>query len=94
MHIGYARVSTQDQDLRLQYDALHEAQCDKIYRELIWDTHKLGTQYLILRPLFWFRKFLFIHRKRGKPALTFGIIPELSIVSPELVKNFAALTLL
>ena len=28
MHIGYARVSTQD--LRLQYDALHQAQCDKI----------------------------------------------------------------
>ena len=52
--------------------------------ELIWDTHKLGTQYLILPPLFWFRKFLFIHRKRGKPALTFGIIPELSIMSLEL----------
>ena len=33
MHIGYARVSTQDQDLRLQYDALHEAQCDKIYED-------------------------------------------------------------
>ena len=30
MHIGYAPVSTQDQDLRLQYDALREAQCDKI----------------------------------------------------------------
>ena len=33
MQIGYARVSTQDQDLRLQYDALHEAQCDKIYED-------------------------------------------------------------
>ena len=33
MHIGYARVSTQDQDLRLQYDALHQAQCDKIYED-------------------------------------------------------------
>ena len=31
MQIGYARVSTQDQDLRLQYDALRQAQCDKIY---------------------------------------------------------------
>ena len=57
---------------------------DWAMEELIWDTHKLGTQYLILPPLFWFRKFLFIHRKRGKPALTFGIIPELSIVSLEL----------
>ena len=33
MHIGYARVSTQDQDLSLQYDALHKAQCDKIYED-------------------------------------------------------------
>ena len=33
MHIGYARVSTQNQDLRLQYDALQEARCDKIYED-------------------------------------------------------------
>ena len=33
MHIGYARVSTQDQDLSLQYDALRQAQCDKIYKD-------------------------------------------------------------
>ena len=33
MHIGYARVSTQDQDLSLQYDALRQAQCDKIYED-------------------------------------------------------------
>ena len=33
MHVGYARVSTQDQDLRLQYEALHQAQCDKIYED-------------------------------------------------------------
>ena len=33
MHIGYARVSTQDQDLRLQYDALQQARCDKIYED-------------------------------------------------------------
>ena len=31
MQIGYARVSTQDQDL--QYDALLQAQCDKIYED-------------------------------------------------------------
>ena len=33
MYIGYARVSTQDQDLRLQYDALQQARCDKIYED-------------------------------------------------------------
>ena len=33
MHIGYARVSTQDQDLSLQYDALRQANCDKIYED-------------------------------------------------------------
>ena len=33
MHIGYARVSTQDQNLRLQYEALRQAQCDKIYED-------------------------------------------------------------
>ena len=33
MQIGYARVSTQDQDLRLQYEALRQAQCDKIYED-------------------------------------------------------------
>ncbi len=31
MQIGYARVSTQDQDLSLQHAALQEARCDKIY---------------------------------------------------------------
>ena len=33
MQIGYARVSTQDQDLRLQYDALRQVPCDKIYED-------------------------------------------------------------
>ena len=33
MQIGYARVSTQDHDLRLQREALRQAQCDKIYED-------------------------------------------------------------
>ena len=33
MKIGYARVSTRDQNLDLQLKALKKAGCDKIYRE-------------------------------------------------------------
>ena len=33
MQIGYARISTQDQDLRLQYEALRQVSCDKIYED-------------------------------------------------------------
>ena len=35
MNIGYARVSTEDQNLDLQNDALKEAKCDHIYEEKI-----------------------------------------------------------
>jgi len=34
MNIGYARVSTKDQNLDLQIDALEKAGCEKIYREV------------------------------------------------------------
>jgi DNA invertase Pin-like site-specific DNA recombinase len=33
MKIGYARVSTQDQNLDMQVDALEKAGCDRIYKE-------------------------------------------------------------
>ncbi|MBD7965380.1 recombinase family protein [Fictibacillus norfolkensis] len=33
MKIGYARVSTQDQNLDVQLDALHKAGCERIYTE-------------------------------------------------------------
>lgn len=35
MKIGYARVSTRDQNLNLQLDALQKAGCEKIYKETI-----------------------------------------------------------
>lgn len=35
MKIGYARISTRDQNLDLQIDALKKAGCEKIYQEII-----------------------------------------------------------
>ena len=38
MNIGYARVSTLDQNLDLQIDALNKAECSKIFKEKITGT--------------------------------------------------------
>ena len=35
MKLGYARVSTQDQNLALQLDALKTAGCEKVYQEKV-----------------------------------------------------------
>ena len=34
MKVGYARVSTKDQNLELQIDALKESGCEKIYQDI------------------------------------------------------------
>ena len=38
MLIGYARVSTEDQKLRLQHDALTDGGCEKLFREKLCGT--------------------------------------------------------
>lgn len=44
MKIGYARVSTQDQDLSLQIDALQKEGCKQIYQEKISGTKRERPQ--------------------------------------------------
>ncbi len=49
MIFGYARVSTNEQNLNLQMDALNEAKADKIFEEKITGTRKDRLQHALVR---------------------------------------------
>ena len=46
MRVGYARVSSADQDLAIQIKALKDYGCDKIYQEKRSGTTTLGREQL------------------------------------------------
>lgn len=54
MLIGYARVSTDDQNLNLQHDALQKAGCDKVYSDQLSGASAerpgLATVFEVVRP--------------------------------------------
>lgn len=48
MIIGYARVSTQDQNLDRQLDALHNAGCERIFNEKMTGTHSARPELQLM----------------------------------------------
>ncbi len=44
MLIGYARISTHDQTLALQRDALEKAGCDRIFADTVSQVPKLNAK--------------------------------------------------
>lgn len=55
MRIGYARVSTEDQNLDLQIDALTKAGCDEVYTDKIsgFKFKREGLDDLLKRTRAW-----------------------------------------
>jgi DNA invertase Pin-like site-specific DNA recombinase len=58
MKIGYARVSTKDQTVDLQLDALKQAGCERIYQEVASGakTARPELDCLLVRVIYWLVK--------------------------------------
>lgn len=50
MRIGYARVSTKDQSLDLQVDALQEAGCEEVFTDVASGTKTARPALMICSP--------------------------------------------